>query len=288
MKKTTYKLHHKIGAAVLSSAMITALTACSQPVYKLDNQTSGSATTTMLQTSETPAGSEQTKLAPVQTDPEAYNALLVALESVELAVTQVTWMNTGHDDSNWLFPKDNITCALADVTGDGIEELLVLEGNNQMTSTLQVFSYNKSTTETSVILTAEGLNCQGGAARGVVIGITKEGKLIVIDCPRDNSEYCMCIVYAYDGKELVPETSIVDIVSVVDGVDDSTHTHKINDNNVSEKEYNQALENAVNSMERLLQYAFVCGDQFKNKVATMTSEAMNFDEMHDYLRSKIN
>jgi hypothetical protein len=66
-----------------------------------------------------------------------------------------------------------------------------------------------------------------------------------------------------------------------------THTHKINDNNVSEEEYNAALEKTVNSMDRLLQYALVCGDVFKNKVGAMTSEAKNFDEMHDYLRTLI-
>ena len=213
--------------------------------------------------------------------------MLVALESVEMSVTKVTWMNTGHDDSNWLFPKDNLTCALADVTGDGIDELLVLEGNDQMMSKLQVFSYDASTGETLTLLSVDGLNCQGSDARGVVIGITNEGKLLVIDCPRDEKGYCSCIVYAYNGKELMVETSIVDVISVVDSNSDMTHTYKINDNNVSEEEYNTALEKTVNSMNRLLQYAFVCGDQFKNKVASMTSEAKNFDDMHDYLKSFI-
>lgn len=283
MKKTTYK----IIAAALSSAMIFSLTACKQPVYRLDNQTSGSAATTGSQSSETPSSTEQKPAVPPEAKPEVYNALLVALESAEIAVTKVTWMNTGHDDSNWLFPKDNLTCALADVTGDGADELLVLAGDDQMTSKLLVFSYDTATKETLILLTVEGLNCQGSGARGVVIGITNEGKLLVIDCPRDNREYCSCIVYAYNGKELEVETSIVDIVSVVDTTTDMTHTHKINDNNVTEKEYDEALEKTVNSMDRLLQYAFVCGDMFKNKVGAMTSEAKNFDEMHDYLRSFI-
>lgn len=283
MKKATYKLI----AAALSSAMILSLTACKQPVYRLDNQTTGSIAATGSQSSETPSSSEQKSSVPAKASPEVYNALLVALESVELAVTKVTWMNTGHDDSNWLFPKDNLTCALADVTGDGVDELLVLEGDDRMTSRLQVFSYDASTTETLLLLTVEDLNCQGSGARGVVIGITNEGKLLVIDCPRDDKEYCSCIVYAYDGKSLAVETSIVDIVSVVDNYADMTHTHKINDNNVSEEEYNAALEKTVNSMDRLLQYAFVCGDVFKNKVGAMTSEAKNFDEMHDYLRTLI-
>lgn len=283
MNKTTYK----IIAAALSSAMIFSLTACKQPVYRLENPTSATTPAIGIPSSETPSNSEQTKPVPGKADPDVYNALLVALESVEMSVTKVTWMNTGHDDSNWLFPKDNLTCALADVTGDGIDELLVLEGNDQMMSKLQVFAYDAATGETLTLLSVDGLNCQGSDARGVVIGITNEGKLLVIDCPRDEKGYCSCIVYAYNGKELMAETSIVDVISIVDSTSDITHTHKINDNNVSEEEYNAALEKTVNSMNRLLQYAFVCGDQFKNKVASMTSEAKNFDDMHDYLKSFI-
>ena len=288
MKKTTYKLQDKIGAAVLSSAMIFALTACSQPVYRLDNPSANSVPTSVSQSSETPASSKQANTGSVKADPEAYSSLLAALESAELTITMVTWMNVGHDDSNWLFPKDNITCALADVTGDGTEELLVLEGNNRMQSTLQVFSYSSATKDVSVILTVEGLNMQGDAARGVVIGVTKDGKLIVIDCPRETYEYTMCMVYKYNGKELEVETSVADVVSVVDEITNPTHTYKINDNNVSVEEYNAKLDEIVNSMDRLLQYAFVCGDQFKKKVATMTSEAKNFDDMHDYLKGLVN
>ena len=128
MNKTTYK----IIAAALSSAMLFSLTACKQPVYRLENPTSASTPAIGIPSGETSSSSEQTKSVPGKADPDVYNALLVALESVEMSVTKVTWMNTGHDDSNWLFPKDNLTCALADVTGDGIDELLVLEGNDQM------------------------------------------------------------------------------------------------------------------------------------------------------------
>ena len=65
MKKATYKLI----AAALSSAMILSLTACKQPVYRLDNQTTGSIAATGSQSSETPSSSEQKSSVPAKASP---------------------------------------------------------------------------------------------------------------------------------------------------------------------------------------------------------------------------
>ena len=56
MKKTAYRFNTKAAALFMSSAMLISLTACTQPVYRLDP-----ATTTTMQTNSSTAVSESNK-----------------------------------------------------------------------------------------------------------------------------------------------------------------------------------------------------------------------------------
>ena len=156
----------------------------------------------------------------------AYSSLLACLENVELKVEKYDWMTIGHEDSNWLFPSENIPCALADLTGDGIEELIVMEGQDNLSAVLEVYSYDESEKDSKVILTVDSLNMQAEAARGVVVGTTSDGKLVIIDCPRNKDEYMTYTVYSFDGKELVPVESAVYFVSYTDDASNSYKNYK--------------------------------------------------------------
>ena len=147
------KTNKKIGAALMSSAMLLSFTACAlkQPVYtaastNADNTVSTSATSAGTSASE--AGMNKVY---------AYSSLLACLENVELKVEKYDWMTIGHEDSNWLFPSENIPCALADLTGDGIEELIVMEGQDNLSAVLEVYSYDESEKDSKVILTVDVL-----------------------------------------------------------------------------------------------------------------------------------
>jgi hypothetical protein len=197
------------------------------------------------------------------------------------------WMIIGHEDSNWLFPTENTPCALADLTGDGIEELIVMEGQDNLSAVLEVYSYNESEKDSKVILTVDSLNMQAEAARGVVVGTTADGKLVIIDCPRNKDEYMTYTVYSFDGKELVPVESAVYFVSYTDDASNSYKNYKVNDNGVSEQDFNAKAEEIINSIDSLYQYAFVCGDSLKTKVSSLDSKAMSYQAMHEYLKEKV-
>lgn len=282
MKKTAYRFNSKAAALLMTSAMLISLTACKQPVYRLDP-----ATTTTMQTigstaaSASDQGSNSEKVY-------AYSALLAALENEEVSISKYTNMTMGHPDSDWLYPSENIPCALADVTGDGLEELIILEEGPELSANLKVFMYDAAKQDTSVILTVEGLNMQANSGRGVVIGVSGEGQLIVIDSPRSHDEYTSCSLYTFNGTELEPELTAMDLVSYSDDPASNHHTYKVNDNGVTEEEYKTTRDQIVNSMSALYQYAFVCGDEFKTKVSSMTSSAMSYNAMHEYLRGKVN
>ena len=278
------KTNKKIGAALMSSAMLLSFTACAlkQPVYtaastNADNTVSTSATSAGTSASE--AGMNKVY---------AYSSLLACLENVELKVEKYDWMTIGHEDSNWLFPSENIPCALADLTGDGIEELIVMEGQDNLSAVLEVYSYDESEKDSKVILTVDSLNMQAEAARGVVVGTTSDGKLVIIDCPRNQDEYITYIVYSFNGKELVPSESAVYFVSYTDDNSNSYKNYKVNDNGVSEQDYNAKAEEIINSIGCLYQYAFVFGDSLKTKVSSLNSNAMSYQAMHEYLKGKIN
>lgn len=278
------KTNKKIGAALMSSAMLLSFTACAlkQPVYtaastNADNTVSTAATSAGTSASE--AGMNKVY---------AYSSLLACLENVELKVEKYDWMTIGHEDSNWLFPSENIPCALADLTGDGIEELIVMEGQDNLSAVLEVYSYDESEKDSKVILTVDSLNMQAEAARGVVVGTTSDGKLVIIDCPRNQDEYITYIVYSFNGKELVPSESAVYFVSYTDDNSNSYKNYKVNDNGVSEQDYNAKAEEIINSIGCLYQYAFVFGDSLKTKVSSLNSNAMSYQAMHEYLKGKIN
>lgn len=278
------KTNKKIGAALMSSAMLLSFTACAlkQPVYtaastNTDNTVSTSATSAGTSASE--AGMNKVY---------AYSSLLACLENVELKVEKYDWMTIGHEDSNWLFPSENIPCALADLTGDGIEELIVMEGQDNLSAVLEVYSYDESEKDSKVILTVDSLNMQAEAARGVVVGTTSDGKLVIIDCPRNQDEYITYIVYSFNGTELVPSESAVYFVSYTDDNSNSYKNYKVNDNGVSEQDYNAKAEEIINSIGCLYQYAFVFGDSLKTKVSSLNSNAMSYQAMHEYLKGKIN
>lgn len=278
------KTNKKIGAALISSAMLLSFTACAlkQPVYtaastNADNTVSTAATSAGTSASE--AGMNKVY---------AYSSLLACLENVELKVEKYDWMTIGHEDSNWLFPSENIPCALADLTGDGIEELIVMEGQDNLSAVLEVYSYDESEKDSKVILTVDSLNMQAEAARGVVVGTTSDGKLVIIDCPRNQDEYITYIVYSFNGKELVPSESAVYFVSYTDDNSNSYKNYKVNDNGVSEQDYNAKAEEIINSIGCLYQYAFVFGDSLKTKVSSLNSNAMSYQAMHEYLKGKIN
>ena len=274
----------KIGAAVMSSAMLLSFTACAlkQPVYTAAS-TNGDNT---ANTSVTSAGTSASESGMDKV--YAYSSLLACLENLEIQVEKYNWMNVGHEDSNWAFPTDNIPCALVDLTGDGVEELIVMEGQSDLSATLEVYSYDANAKDSSVILKVEALNMQAETARGVVVGVNKEGNLIIIDCPRNENEYMTCIVYKYDGKELVPVESAAFFLSYTDDAANSYKNYKINDESVTEQEYKAKADGIINSIDQLLQYAFVCGDQLKTKVSSLNSNAMSYEAMHEYLKGKIN
>ena len=293
MKKMIHRYENKFAAAALASVMLAAMTSCAKEETKTTSMTATTAsdTTGAVTTVLTDDTSEVTysdeAAASHQIAKNAYGSYITILESLKAQIMTYSWMDIGWDDSNWLFPSENIPSAFADLTGDGIEEMIVMKGEPDLSATLEVYSYEKSTEKTSVILTVEQLNNQTGSGRGVVVALSDNGRLIIADCPRTNDEYSMCLVYSYNGTELIPDLSITDVVTSNDDYTEFTHSPKIDDNGVTMGEYMKKKTDLINSIETLLQYAYVCDEDYHAKLSGMTSEAMSYNEAYKYLLDKV-
>ena len=297
MKKNNYPNITKAGAALISSALLISMTACGSA--SKDTATSSSSETTTGESTANSVIHVDTQSGDVNgpegPEPEiepsvdsmnsnaVYSSYLTVLESLKGPIELYNWMDLGWDDSNWLFPVTNIPCALADVTGDGIEELIVMEGKEDVSAVLEVYTYDKSTGTAENILTVDYLNPQLNNCRGVAVAVSNKGNLIIIDTPREDNEYETFIVYSYNGSGLIPDYSVTDIVSSDNEGTEFYHKYRINDEGVTEDEYNAAKSSVIDSIDTVLQYAMVFDEMTREKITGMYSIALSYDDMHDQL-----
>lgn len=299
MKKNNYPNITKAGAAIVSSALLLSMTACSSTQdapqsSSEETTTEASASNSVIHVdtqngddhvvidSEGPEPVVEPSVASMNTS-AVYGAYLTVLESLKGPIELYNWMDLGWDDSNWLFPATNIPCALADVTGDGIEELIVMEDKGDVSAMLQVFTYDESIGSAVNILTVDYLNPQLNDCRGVAVAVSNKGKLIIIDTPRDENEYETYTVYSFDGSELIPEYSVTDIVCTDNEGAEFYHKYRVNDEGVTEDEYISAKESVIDSIGTVLQYAMVFDEMTQKKITGMYSIALSYDDMHDHL-----
>ena len=297
MKNSVFANIKTTGAALMSTALLISMTACGSASQE-SSQFASDETTTVASTtnsvihvdtqndddhrSEVPEPVVEPSVASMDSS-AVYSSYLTVLESLKGPIKQYNWMDLGWDDSNWLFPATNIPCALADVTGDGIEELIVMEDKGDVSAMLEVYAFDDSTDTAVNILTVDYLNPQLNDCRGVAVAVSGEGKLIIIDTPREENEYETYTVYSYDGSELIPEYSVTDIVCPDNEGTEFYHKYRINDEGVTEAEYNTAKSSVIDSIDTVLQYAMVFDEMTRNKITGMYSIAMSYDDMHDHL-----
>lgn len=213
----------------------------------------------------------------------AYEAFLDVLETLEIYIRAYKWMNQGRDDSGWLFPVENIPCAIADVTGDGLEELIVMKAPDNNSATLEVYTYNESTGKAENILTVDDLNAVAGGGCGDLIAVTDEGKLLVYGIWRDESTFEEFSVYSFDGNKLSAELDLSCHNYPNDDYTAFINTCKLNDVEITKEEFVSKKEECIRSINVLLQYAFLFDDEIKAKVAGMPSDAMTYMDMHTIL-----
>lgn len=200
---------------------------------------------------------------------------------------------------------NHMDCAFADVTGDGVEDLIITTvGEYNGCSNILVFSYNQSSGVTNQILTVEGFNWEGGAGTTGMIAVSDEGDLITCEEGGGSGtyDYYRYKVYSFDGYSLaLQETLYYELYDAAfDSADpepDLEYIYMVNDGYSTEAQFNYHESAIINSMSVLLQYLDPAisnvyppyfHDLLFSRISSMTSVAMTYDDMHAYLTEIIN
>ena len=194
-----------------------------------------------------------------------------------------------------------MTCALTDLTGDGIEELIVLEGHDEYGSYYRaipkVYSYNTSTNAVFTLLEIDGgfaapLLVNGGGGCYLCMAVSNDGRLIVYDDWADEHDFCRYSVYCFEGDTMQLESTITRI----EGPDYDNHPDNPYDyyacvctrdnSDITESEFSSNETGILSSIDYLLQSSLsVHRDQMQDVMSSTGSIAMTYDQMHALLMS---
>ena len=182
---------------------------------------------------------------------------------------------------------DSYDCALADVTGDGIEDLVITTvGSYPAYGTIDVYSYTVSTNSANNILRLEDIYPTGQMG-DVFVAVSDDGQLVVYhDGVGSQAENYYYDIYEYDGNSL---NTVNTIKFDTSGYTQSTYT--INNEAVTQDVFNSNLTDMIDSIDKLLQHTPENGDfsgwfePAYDVISSMDSIAMTYDNMHSYLVS---
>ena len=171
----------------------------------------------------------------------AYGSYLSILESLEYdIITYESYMESMLT-----------TCAMYDVTGDGVEDLIILKQDDPESvgyhaARLVVYSYNSNLASASVVLEIGNYSSQGGGGSDSFIAVSNSGKLIVCDCPSGGFLEENMTVYSFDGTQLVTELSLRYSEDLSGEYSDPQIY--VNDNQVSRDSFNSNEAEIINSI----------------------------------------
>jgi hypothetical protein len=226
----------------------------------------------------------------------AYASYLALLEEQKEDIVLYTWMSSESDvtsdDAFWIEAVQDIPCALADLTGDGLDELIVFkvqrdeESNNIVAATCNIYTYNAEEDIPVSILELTDLDVRGSRTGNVCYLFSKlnDGSLMMYESSNyDQTWEDSLVVYSFDGEALtrnlcltVKEITNIDYTELIlkyyiDGVE------------VTEDDFNARREELIGSVRTLLQYNYVFYDPICEAFRGVNSNAMTYDAAYEVL-----
>ena len=213
----------------------------------------------------------------------AYTKYLGILESAEESIRS-------YDD------LDGLNCALIDVTGDGIEDLIYLCNGDEAEDwfCIRVYSYNRFTTSAPVVLQLDYVSdfSDAGYEDGF-IAVTNDGDFVIF---HNNSscyfdwEFIECSVYSFDGA-VFPSDPSLHLLYRNDEFSSPCYSYGWG-TDISEEEFNSYEETVLNSLDVVLYYddisvEYMNMDHVISTVSSLDSIAMTYNDMHALLASYI-
>lgn len=304
----------RVIAAILASAML--LTSCSmltdtrKPRRDRDDdddsgsgftrrteETTEATTTTTAETrpsSDPTTPTESTASSGVYTDADfaaAYTSYLSILEDNEDEIRAYDWMayEGGVGSPDVMEPLEDCQCALADVTGDTLPELFIMKAETDYMATLEIYTYNPSNGQTSLILTEDGLDVLAGGGGRYMIASLTDGCLFIYEGLGDEEWTDDYNIYLYDHDEEYME--LIGNLEFHQDLDDEgidyVYDYYMNGVVITEDEFQLDKHQIYVYIEYVLQYNYITDEDAIELTEDKPKVAFSYDEMYEILTEAI-
>lgn len=241
--------------------------------------------------SETRAPAETTETTAASTaqdaevSPEVYASYLEVLEANEDEIRAYDWMGmeTAAPDSERLIAYSDTPCALVDLTGDGLEELLIMSTTTGYNADLHVYTYNSDTGSCEPIMELQGFDVLAGGGGRFLIAQLTDGYLLIYKGEGDEDWTDVYAVFGfldtstYLGGRLECDTHLDD------GQSSYVHEYTLNGDTIDEDTFEESKSTMIDYIGTVIMYNFVSDPDMVSALSDMTPIAMSYDDMHSYL-----
>ena len=224
-------------------------------------------------------------------DPAIYESYLEILEDNESEIEAYNWMryeNAVEPDDHLIAPG-NVPCALYDITGDGIEELLIMKTDNGYAATLEIYTYDSSSSSAVQIYSEEGFDVMAGGGGEYLIGTLEDNFLFIFRGEGDEEWTDDYSVYGY--LPATHEYTLTGHLKMHSDLDDAgmdyVYDYELNGEVIDADAFEEAKAAVCAYFDTIIFYNYIFDSDMINGVSGKTPIGMSYDDMHDYLESLI-
>ena len=306
----------KILALVLAAMMLFA--SCSQPTRSRrdrdrnrdrDDDSSPRFTRPAPETSETTAATTTaatTTAATTASDPiptpatgsglpdevflNAYTDYLEILEENEDEILAYDWQV--YEDSSWssaATPDVDSPCALADVTGDNVPDLIIMKAETEYMATLEMYSYNPATGTTDLVYSEDGFDILAGGGGRYMIATIEEGFTFIYKGEGDEEWTDLYSVYYYNSASGQLEcTGTLMFHQDLDAAGmEYVYEYYLDDEEITEADFLFDKQDVLGYVQYILQYNYISDEDMADCISSNPGVAMSYDEMYELLNELI-
>ena len=220
-----------------------------------------------------------------EVSPEVYASYLEVLEANEDEIRAYDWMGmeTAAPDSERLIAYSDTPCALVDLTGDGLEELLIMSTTTGYNADLHVYTYNSDTGSCEPIMELQGFDVLAGGGGRFLIAQLTDGYLLIYKGEGDEDWTDVYAVFGfldtstYLGGRLECDTHLDD------GQSSYVYEYTLNGDTIDEDTFEESKSTMIDYIGTVIMYNFVSDPDMVSALSDMTPIAMSYDDMHSYL-----
>lgn len=218
---------------------------------------------------------------------DAYFSYREILEANEEEIRAYDWMvfEGGTASDGVMEPTEDCPCALADVTGDTIPDLLIMKAETDYMATLEIYSYDPESGESILIYTEDGFDVLAGGGGRYLIASMDDNCLFIYKGSGDEEWTDIYSIYAYNhtlqSMEIAGELTCYEYLN--DGYDEYLQEYYIGDEPISEEDFLWYRQEALEYFEYVLQFNYISDEDMIEYSQDVSHVAFSYDEMHDLL-----